>query len=112
MFYVSPAESLSSNPIHLIQSLFEMTQLVENAARRTLTTSTLIDVILTTASEKHLLTGILETTFRDHYCVYTVLDISKPTLSKHKHNYVKFRDFKNFDKTEFLNDVKKNDCFS
>ena len=104
-------ESLSSNPIHLIESLFEMTQLVENATRRTITTSTLIDVILTTASEKHLLTGILETTFSDHYCVYTVLDISKPTLSKHKHNYVKFRDFKNFDETAFLNDVKKNDCF-
>ena len=103
--------SLSSNPIHLIESLFEMTQLDENATRRTLTTSTLIDVILTTASEKHLLTGILETTFSDHYCVYTVLDISKPTLSKHKHNYVKFRDFENFDETAFFIDVKKNDCF-
>ena len=88
-----------------------MTPLVENATRRTLTTSTLIDVILTTVSEKHLLTGILETTFSDHYCVYTVFGTSKPTLSKHKHNYVKFRDFKNFDETVFLNDVKNNDCF-
>ena len=36
-------ESLSSNPIDRIENLFEMTQLVENATRQTLTTSTLID---------------------------------------------------------------------
>ena len=88
-----------------------MTQIVEIATQHMLTTSNLIDVILTTASEKHIFMGILETTFSDHYCVYTVLDISKPTLSKHKQNYVKFRDFMNFDENVFLNDVRDNDCF-
>ena len=96
---------------NLIENLFEMTQLVENVTRQTLTTSTSIDVIFTTISEKHLLTDILETTFSGHYCVYTVLDISKPTPLKHRHNFVKFRDFKHFDENALLNDVRNNACF-
>ena len=50
-------------------------------------------------------------TFSGHYCVYTVLNISKPTPLKHRHNYVKFRDFKNFDENALLNNVRNNACF-
>ena len=47
-------ESLSSNPVHLIENLFQLSQIVTEPTRKTLTSSTLLDVILTSVHEKHL----------------------------------------------------------
>ena len=105
-------ESLSSNPVYWIEALFELTQLIEKPTRRTLTTSSLIDVILTSRPEKHISSGVIQTTFSDHYCVITVLGVSKPGAQKEKHNHIKFRDYKKFDKSAFLNDVKHSECFA
>ena len=46
-------ETLSSNPIHYIENLYGMTQLISKATRVTMTSSTLIDIILTTAPDNH-----------------------------------------------------------
>ena len=81
-------------------------------ARRTVTTSSLLDVILTSRPEKHISSGVIKTTFSDHYCVITVLDVSKPAAQKEKHNHRKFRDYKEFEKSAFLNDVKHSKCFA
>ena len=105
-------ESLSSNPVYWIEALFELTQLIEKPTRRTLTTSSLLDVILTSRPEKHISSGVIQTTFSDHYCVITVLDVSKPGAQKQQHNHIKFRDYKKFDKSAFLNDVKHSECFA
>ena len=105
-------ESLSSNPVYWIEALFELTQLIEKPTRRTLTTSSLLDVILTSRPEKHISSGVIQTTFSDHYCVITVLDVSKPGAQKEKHNHIKFRDYKKFDKSAFLNDVKHSEYFA
>ena len=104
-------ESLSSNPVYWIEALLELTQLIEKPTRRTLTVSSLLDVILTSRPEKHISSGVIQTTFSDHYCVITVLDVSKPGAQK-KHNHIKFRDYKKFDKSAFLNDVKHSKCFA
>ena len=41
-----------------------------------------------------------------------MLDVSKPVAQKEKHNHIKFRDYKKFDKSAFLNDVKHSECFA
>ena len=91
---------------------FVNTQLIEKPTRRTLTTSSFLDVILTSRPETHISSGVIQTTFCDHYCVITVLDVSKPVVQKEKHNHIKFRDYKKFDKSAFLNNVKHSECFA
>ena len=60
-------ESLSPNPVYWIEVLFELTQPIEKPTRRTLTTSSLLDVILMSRPEKHISSGVIQTTFSDHY---------------------------------------------
>ena len=70
-------ESLSSNPVHLIENLFQLSQIVTEPTRKTLTSSTLLDVILTSVPEKHLESRVLTTAFSHHYSIFTVIDMIK-----------------------------------
>ena len=51
-------ESLSSNPLHQIEILYGMRQLINSPTRVTLTTSTIIDVMFSTEHESHVVTGV------------------------------------------------------
>ena len=66
-FYNKIDESLSSNPVHLIENLFQLSQIVTEPTRKTLTSSTLLDVILTSLPEKHIETRVLTTAFSDDW---------------------------------------------
>ena len=87
-------ESLSSNPIHLIETLFEMSQMISEPTRRTLTSSTLLDVILTSIPEKHSESRVLNTAFSDHYSLFKVIDATKSLNNNGGHKLIKFRDYK------------------
>ena len=52
-------ESLSSHPLHQIEILYGMRQLINSPARVTLTTSTIIDVMFSTEHESHVATGVI-----------------------------------------------------
>ena len=95
--------SLRNNPIHNIESLYEMEQLVTNPTRVTTTSSTLLDVILSNVSQYHVLTRVHELSVSDHYLVYTILKFKKPFLN---HREVKFRNFKDFNAGAFMNDLR------
>ena len=86
-----------------LEDLFGMRQLVEEATRETPTCASLIDVILTTVPNFHSGTKVLKISLSDHYCVQTTL--KKQQKSSAKHKSVTFRNFKNFDKEKFLNDI-------
>ena len=103
-------ESLSSNPIHLIETLFQMSQMISEPTRRTLTSSTLLDVILTSIPEKHSESRVLKTAFSDHYSLFTVIDATKSLSNNGGHKLIKFRDYKNFDENEFLDDITGSEC--
>ena len=60
-------ESLSSNPLHQIEILYGMRQLINSPTRVTLTTSTLIDVMFSNVHESHIVTGIYSISLSDHY---------------------------------------------
>ena len=94
-------ENLHSNPLFMIENLFSLTQLIKSPTRVTLTTSTLLDVILSSCPDNHSITGVHKSTFSDHYLIYTNLNIS-PKLKKHRE--IRFRNYNNFNIEACLND--------
>ena len=87
------------------QTLFQM-----SPTRRTLTSSTILDVILTSIPEKHSESRVLKTAFNDHYSLFTVIDATKSLSNNGGHKLIKFRDYKNFDENEFLDDITGSEC--
>ena len=80
-------ESLHKNPIHYIESLYGMTQLITDKTRVTECSETLLDVILTTNPELHRVCGVVTKTLSDHYMIYTELIFPKNTMNA-THNVV------------------------
>ena len=60
---------VQSNKLHQIEVLYGMQQLISSPTRVTLTTSSLIDVILSNDHESHVLTGVYHTSLSDHYMI-------------------------------------------
>ena len=86
-------ESLSCNPLHQIEVLYNMRQLTTSPTRVTLTTSTLIDVLFTNDHNSHVMTGVYDTALSDHYLIYTVF--SKSFVRKERaHKEIKFRNYR------------------
>ena len=70
------AESLSCNPVHQIEVLYNMRHLITSPTSVTLTTSTLIDVLFTNDHNSHVMTGVYYTVLSEHYLIYTVFSKS------------------------------------
>jgi exonuclease III len=79
------------NPLQSIEVLYDMTQLVSSPTRVTMSTSTLIDVIMSNFPDSHIQTSVYELSVSDHYLVYTVL--AKTYNEKHVHKEVLFRNY-------------------
>ena len=80
-----------------------MTQLVEQPTRVTLSSSSLIDVILTSHPDQHVRTGVIPLALRDHYMPYTVIDGVRPHTNKA--HVIKFKDYKRFDTNDFIREL-------
>jgi hypothetical protein len=96
-------EFSKSNPVYQIEDLFCMNQLVEEPTPETLTGSSLIDIILTTVPECHSNTNVLKVSMSDHYCIQTRLKCF--TSKESSHNLVTFRNYKDFDKGKYLQEI-------
>ena len=100
-------ESLSSNPLHQIEILYGMRQLINSPTRVTLTTSTIIDVMFSTEHESHVVTGVYDISLSDHYMTYTMYsNISRKTCL---HKEINFRNYKRFNIDSFRNALSQND---
>ena len=95
-----PAHSLRLLEIY---NLFGFHQLIESPSRETLTTTTLIDHIATTNKSNIVTSGVHETCMSDHYLVYCVRKYRGAFKKQHKN--ISTRQMKNFDQTEFVNDL-------
>ena len=95
------------NAEHLtfITETYQYIQLIDQPTRITTTTSTLIDHIFTNKPGPDIMTnhGVLHTSISDHSLIYAI----------HKHNtpktdpkMIEFRQFKNFDREAFIDDIK------
>jgi hypothetical protein len=97
-------EELCSNPINYIESAFCMKQLIVKPTRVTQRTSSLIDIILSSIPEKHVLSGIFDSSLSDHKLVYTVLRSNSNV--KQTHQTIRFRTYTNFSIDEFISDIQ------
>ena len=66
-------ESLSSNPVHYIENLYLMQQMITGKTRVTQSSETLIDVLLTTMPELHTHNDVFEFSLSDHFMIYPAL---------------------------------------
>ena len=71
-----------------------LTQLIKEPTRVTETSSTLIDVIMTSSTNLVERSGVLKSHISDHYLVYAFLKLK---ISKPPPGYVKVRSYKNYD---------------
>ena len=69
-------------------------QLIKVPTRITSNTSTLIDHILTSSSEKVVQAGIIETSLSDHQLIFCTRKMK--SAKPNKHNYLTFRSMKIF----------------
>lgn len=76
-------ETYATNPARYLEDLMEAKQLVENPTRISPTSSTTIDLIMTTSNDDHLYTAVCQTAMSDHYMPYTIIRGKKVT-KQHK----------------------------
>lgn len=94
------------NKSHLSQTynkvlkLFGLKQLIKGVTRLTDTSKSLIDHILCNSSEKISQSGVISSGLSDHFITYCTRKIPKYICNKH--NNIKIRSSKNYDKTEFV----------
>ena len=100
-------DDLFKNPIHLIEQYYNMNQLIQEPTRVTENTSSLIDVILTSDKSMHTRSGVCKLSLSDHDLVFTSIKVEERENNRENNHFeVKFRDYRKFDQTMFLNDVK------
>jgi hypothetical protein len=98
----------NANKVSLIKDLetiHNLSQLVNFDTRITQTTSTCIDLVLTSNPKQHLITEPFKINLSDHYMVFTVID-TKCKQKMHNHKYATFRAYKNFDVNAFIKEVQ------
>lgn len=99
-------DSLIDNPLYVIECLFALTQIVTKPTRTTSTSSKCLDLIFTTIPERHVLCDVAKIALSDHYLIYTCLDFK---IDEPQHKLVKYRDYKKFNESLFLADIRNCD---
>jgi hypothetical protein len=96
---------LVSGPLHNIETIYDMKQIVVSPTRVTTSSSSLLDVILTTCPDDHVRTEVIDLSLSDHSLVST--EVKTEMKPKSSHKTVTFRNFRHFNETVFLEDLKK-----
>ena len=81
-----------------------LTQLIKDPTRVTETSSTLIDVIMTSSTDLVERSDVLKSHISDHYLVYAFLKLK---ISKPPPSYMKVRSYKNYDSQCFVSDLER-----
>ena len=98
-------ETLSSNPLHYIENLYNLTQLITQATRVSKNSSSLIDVILSSIPDCHVSNDVFKFSLSDHFMVFTCI---KAQLDRNNHRTVTYRCYKHFDNDAFIKDICDN----
>ena len=99
----SPNLSPHSNRLLDIYNLFGLQQLIETATRETASSSTLIDHVAINNKSNIVISGVHPLGLSDHYLVYCIRKFRGSSKKQHKN--ISTRSLKDFNKTEFLNDL-------
>ena len=96
-----------NTPTMTVKSLYEqyqLYQLIDQATRITMTTSSLIDHIVTNTPEKISASGVIHTGISDHSLIFAIRKIS---IMNKQENTIKIRNMKNFNEHNFINELQE-----
>ena len=96
--------NIPTKKIKSLYELYQLTQLIDEAARITPTTTSLIDHIVTNMPEKISDSGVIHTGISDHSLVFAIRKISIVTKQE---NTLEIRNMKNFDEGKFIEELLK-----
>ena len=94
-----PTKKLKSYELH------QLTQLIDEATRVTMTTTSLIDHIVTNTPEKISDSGVIHTGISDHSLVFEIRKMF--VIIKKQENTLEIRNLKNFDEKKFTKELLK-----
>ena len=96
--------NIPTKKIKSLYELYQLTQMIDEATRVTLATSSLIDHIVTNKPEKISDSGVIHTGISDHSLVFAIRKIS--VIDKQE-NILEIRNMKNFNEEKFIGDLLK-----
>ena len=89
-----------------IMELYQLTQLIDSPTRITNSSQSLLDVVITSTPEKIISSGVVHLGISDHSLIYAIRKLNRRVNTKAQgHNFLEFRNFKNFDAARFLDDL-------
>ena len=86
-----------------LMEIFGLDCLITKATRKTKTSETLLDLILTSNKKKTLVSDVVDTQISDHSLVFTILRSRAPRSRSRK---ICVRSFKNFNRDKFIQDLQ------
>ena len=99
--------NIPTKKIKSLYELYQLTQMIDEATRVTMTTSSLIDHIVTNTPEKISDSGVIHTGISDHSLVFAIRKIS--VIDKQE-NILEIRNIKNFNEEKFIENCRRSKC--
>ncbi|KAJ8017557.1 hypothetical protein HOLleu_44948 [Holothuria leucospilota] len=104
---------VNARHLRFITDLYQLENIIEIPTRVSETSSTVIDLILTTMKERHKETKVYVTNISDHFLIATV--VGTKTQINNSSNYIVYRNFSKLNENSFRNDLQSSgfdDIFS
>ncbi len=96
--------NIPTKKIKSLYELYQLSQLIDEATRVTMTTTSLIDHMVTNTREKISDYGVIHTGISDHSLIFAIRKIS---VIKKQENIVEMRNMKNFNEEKFVAELLK-----
>ena len=94
--------NVPTSKLNSIYELYQLSQLINEPTRVTLTTSSLIDHVVTNTPEKISHSGVVHTGISDHSLIYAIRKIRH---FQKNDDFVEIRNMKNFNENNFVNEL-------
>ena len=94
--------NVPTSKLNSIYELYQLSQLINEPTRVTLTTSSLIDHVVTNTPEKISHSGVVHTGISDHSLIYAIRKIRH---FQKNDDFVEIRNMKNFNEKNFVNEL-------
>ena len=89
-----------------ILELYQLTQLIDSPTRITNSSQSLLDVAITSTPERIISSGVVHLGISDHSLIYAIRKLNtRANIKAQGHNFLEFRNFKNFVAARFLDDL-------
>ena len=105
---LKPEPDSATKKIKLLYELYQLNQLTDKATRVTMTTSSLIDHMVTNNPEKIASSGVIHTGISDHSLIFAIRKIH--VVVKQAPNTIEIRNMKKFNEQNLLRDLS-NQCW-